>query len=476
MQIPASTLEQLRSILRADAVSVVIGLLLSSAGIAGLIAGGLRRRGRDLQLISFGVFCLVYGARLLASTSVVPLALSAPPSFWRNFIVLCTYIIPIPGLLFWAELFDVAPLRKALQWAVVVQVAVSIVEIALHYSGYPNLAGHINNVVGLLLSLLGVGLVYFKLFIQKKRTFAWITLGVSMLFLIAAVANSNLTGMGWVRFWPGVEAVTFFLFNVALGLVTAERVFHTEKKLVTLESELDTARRIQLSILPREMPQVSGLEVSARYEPMTSVAGDFYDFLSVSPTKLGVLVADVSGHGVGAALIASMVKVGFASLAHVGDDPAALLKGLNEILCRQGLQGQFLTAAYVVFDAEADAVRYSGAAHPPVLVVRSSGEVQAVENNGLPLGLMPWADYTNRDLRVASDERVLLYTDGITEAAGLEDEFFGDKLLAQFLTRNRTLPAEQLAMRLVATVQQWASKGTERGQQDDLTVIAIDRR
>ena len=468
-------METLRPILREDAVAVVLGLLLSAAGTAGLVVAALRKRFRDLLLIAFGSFALLYGVRLLADTRVVPLLFDVDADIWRNIVFVVTFIIPIPGLLFFSELFDVRAFRRALHVMVRVQAAVSILEIVLHFGGHAGTAMTINNAVGLALSALGFGIVYIKLVVQKQRSTPWIVLGAAMVLLISAVLNANLSGMGLVRPWRGTEPVVFFIFNLALAYVTIDRILLSERKLVTLESELETARRIQLSILPPSMPDLERLTVGARYEPMTAVAGDFYDFHVAGPQKLGVLVADVSGHGVGAALIASMVKVGFASMAHVGQDPAALLKGLNEILCRQGLQGEFVTAAYVFFDLESDVIRYSAAAHPPVLIVRQSGEVQSVENNGLPLGMMRWAEYSNLELNVSSGERVLLYTDGITEAAGLQDEFFGERMLGKFIASHEGLTPQEFAKKLIASVHIWAAKGPERSQQDDLTVIAIDR-
>ena len=126
------------------------------------------------------------------------------------------------------------------------------------------------------------------------------------------------------------------------------------QQLITIQKELETARQIQLSILPSEIPKIEGLDIAARYIPMTSVAGDFYDFIVVDEKHIGILVADVSGHGMPAALIASMLKIALATQESHAADPAQVLLGLNQALCGK-FQHHFVTAAYLfVGHAEAD--------------------------------------------------------------------------------------------------------------------------
>jgi CheY-like chemotaxis protein len=154
-------------------------------------------------------------------------------------------------------------------------------------------------------------------------------------------------------------------------------------QLLAIQKELETARQIQLSILPREIPQIHGLEIVARYIPMSAVAGDFYDFIVVDNKRIGILVADVSGHGMPAALIASMLKIAFAAQTECAADPAQVLQGLNRALCGK-FQQHYVTAAYIYVDMEQRTLRYGGAGHPPlVLWGGATGEVRKVEENGL---------------------------------------------------------------------------------------------
>jgi sigma-B regulation protein RsbU (phosphoserine phosphatase) len=134
------------------------------------------------------------------------------------------------------------------------------------------------------------------------------------------------------------EFIGFGVFLCSLGYLVATQSLRTEETLLAIRNELAVARRIQTSTLPEKLPKISGLTVAAKYTPMAEVAGDFCDFLQVDQRRIGILIADVSGHGVPAALIASMVKVAIAAQNEHANDPAKVLDGLNSILSGK-LQG-----------------------------------------------------------------------------------------------------------------------------------------
>jgi serine phosphatase RsbU (regulator of sigma subunit) len=210
--------------------------------------------------------------------------------------------------------------------------------------------------------------------------------------------------------------------------------------------------------------------VAARYLAMTAVAGDFYDFLVLGEKRIGILIADVSGHGVPAALIASMVKVAIAAQLPYAHDPAQVLSGMNRVLCGN-MQGQFVSAAYLFLDTENWLLRYAGAGHPPLL--RCEGDmIESISENGLPLGLFAHAAYTSTERKLIAGTRFLLYTDGLIEASDSADEFFGEDRVREVLRKATTLTAEQSATLCVDRVTAWSGPP----QQDDLTVIVIDVR
>jgi serine phosphatase RsbU (regulator of sigma subunit) len=177
--------------------------------------------------------------------------------------------------------------------------------------------------------------------------------------------------------------------RVHTHLVLREAREQLARQLLSINGELEMAREIQMSILPHEIPQIKGLEIAARYLPMTSVAGDFYDFIVIDEKHLGILVADVSGHGLPAALIASMLKAALSAQSAHACDPTRVLAGLNQSLCGK-FKRHFATAAYAFVDMEKNSMRYAAAGHPALLLWRvSTGRAAEVLENGLPSAYSP---------------------------------------------------------------------------------------
>jgi phosphoserine phosphatase RsbU/P len=244
------------------------------------------------------------------------------------------------------------------------------------------------------------------------------------------------------------------------------------QQLLTIQKELETARQIQLSILPSTVPKIAGLDIAARYVPMTSVAGDFYDFIVVDEEHIGVLVADVSGHGMPAALIASMIKIAFSSQVSHAADPALVLLGLNEALCGK-FEHHFVTAAYVFIDVQNRTLTYAGAGHPPLLLWGPEG-VRSVEENGLFLGKFSFATYTSTKLPLTPGDRILLYTDGIPETTNPAGEEFGADGFRQFLeNEHSTTSATQFADQLLEELSRWSARESSDDLDDDMTIVAI---
>jgi phosphoserine phosphatase RsbU/P len=245
------------------------------------------------------------------------------------------------------------------------------------------------------------------------------------------------------------------------------------RQLTTIRNELDTARQIQLSILPAEVPKVAGLDIAARYVPMSSVAGDFYDFIVIDRKQVGILVADVSGHGMPAALIASMLKVAFAAQSANACDPAKVLTGLNEALCGK-FQGHYVTAAYALIDTEKRTLCYAGAAHPALLMMEhASGQTRSLLENGLFLGFFGNATYSAVETSFEEGDWLVLYTDGISEAKGRSTEEFGESGLRLFLENHRDGTAASFADTLLNDVSLWAGGGEQQNQDDDVTLVAV---
>ena len=245
------------------------------------------------------------------------------------------------------------------------------------------------------------------------------------------------------------------------------------RQLFVIQHELDLARVIQLSILPHQLPKIEGLEIAARYLPMSTVAGDFYDFLIVDEKHIGMLVADVSGHGPAAALIASMLRIALAAQLPCASEPAKVLWGLNKALCGN-LGHNFVTAAYVFLDIERGALKYAGAGHPPLLLwTRSAGSTREVEENGLFLGQFSDATYTAVEMPFEAGDWGVLYTDGIPECRNRMEEEFGTSRFMRFMEENHGLGVNEFADALLGRLSSWSEQPQGQGQRDDMTLVAF---
>jgi phosphoserine phosphatase RsbU/P len=194
------------------------------------------------------------------------------------------------------------------------------------------------------------------------------------------------------------DALGFGVLLLSFAYTALEVIISNERRLLSIENELAIARDLQFSILPCVGPKIPSLRIAAVYEPMTAVAGDFYEFLPIDEHRVGFLIADVNGHGVPAALVASMIKVAAQTVNVCASDPAEVLKRLGNIL-NHNLRWQFVSAAYLWIDTEAGLARYSAAGHPPLLYWRSVDDaLHRIESNGLLFGTDLESGYPAREI------------------------------------------------------------------------------
>ena len=263
----------------------------------------------------------------------------------------------------------------------------------------------------------------------------------------------------------------FAILLFSFGYVALQLVFANERRLLSVENELAIAREIQTSILPGGVPEIDNLSFSAAYRPMTAVAGDFYEFIPVDQKRVGILVADVSGHGVPAALIACMIKVAMQSVIPCAHDPQAVLSGLHRVLSAQ-LRGQFISVAYLWLDVETRKALYSAAGHPPLLRWRQ-GKLERIESNGLLFGVRQECDdYPVCAIPLDAGDRFLLYTDGVTEPENADGDSFGDSKFEQVVRDGQRSSPSDLSDRLLSEIHCW--QPASLNQQDDITLIVID--
>jgi phosphoserine phosphatase RsbU/P len=467
-----------RAELRWEFANIAAAIALLSIALVAIALFFFRRGTRDLTLIFFGLFCALYAVRLLAHRPSFQSLFDESRAFWDylDWMITCTIILPF-GLFLYQVVSE--RLKRFIRWLLAAQAIFAV--------------------YGMLAVAFGVGLR--KLFVANNilvlATFAALALFLVInrwrhgprtsltreirVFIagfavwIVFIVRENLVGLKVLQ-GHNVEFIGFLVFVACLGYVSARRVFANEERLLAINKELEIARRIQSSILPQSIPTFAALEIAARYVPMSAVAGDFYDFLVVDDKHVGILVADVTGHGVPAALIASMLKVAFAGQAAHAHDPARVLTGLNSSLCGK-FEEHFVTAAYLFVDLEKSLLRYSAAAHPPLMLAsRGAGNVREIEENGLMLGMFPKAAYSSVEICVGSGDRSLLCTDGVFEAKDAAQEEFGKLRCKEFLEAQLDIPAARFADALLRSIAEFSGNNSGRAQEDDITLLVLDFR
>jgi CheY-like chemotaxis protein len=260
---------------------------------------------------------------------------------------------------------------------------------------------------------------------------------------------------------PGSDA-TLSERNAALRDLTA----HFAK-------ELDDARAIQRSLLPHVLPTDERFELAVRYQPLAEVGGDAYFISTDSNGDLLLQVADVTGHGISAALLGSMSKLALSAVAQ--DDPAKLLEGANRLLTPQMPSGRFVTVVALAYDPRTGNVRSARAGHPPALVVhRSTGQVSELKGEGLPLGVLEESVYGNEQATLGIGDILVAYTDGITEACNRSNKMYGAQRLSEVLLKApKTASAKEILDDLLKDFERFCDG---RRLKDDVTIIVLNRR
>jgi hypothetical protein len=468
-----------RMALREDIADVLISGLFVALGLAAFGLAAWRSRSSPRPLIWFGLLSSLYGIRLMADTQILPPLAGISSDACAYVTAFITYLIGIPATLFLLDLLG-RGVGSSILWMLGIEVVYAAVAIPLDLVRGPRTAmGPVNAV-----TLLGIAIFVVNGLIalhRRIRADGWRSLGrdtvaflAGTVILVGFAINENLVDAGLVPWRWSYEALGMLAFVGSLGYVVAHRFFDSEGRLASISQELETARRIQESILPRRMPEVRGLALAARYLPMASVGGDFYDFVQDGEGRVGVLVADVSGHGVPAALIASMVKIALAAQEEHAAEPAAVLAGMNRILCGK-LDRGFVTAAYVWVDAEAGRAVYANAGHPPLLCGRPGEEdAREIRREGLPLGRFRKAAYESVAWDLAPGDRLLLYTDGVIEARSPAGEELGEERLRD-LANSQAFP-DRLLDDLLTRLAVWCGRAPGEPLDDDVTVLALDVR
>jgi sigma-B regulation protein RsbU (phosphoserine phosphatase) len=233
------------------------------------------------------------------------------------------------------------------------------------------------------------------------------------------------------------------------------------------QRELEEARLIQRGLLPTTMPKIAGLTLSSSWRPANGVGGDCFDALTFGEHAVGLSIADVAGKGVPAALLMSNLQAAVRAFAQDGTPPASVCASVNRLLCRNMASGRFVTFCYTRIDIAARRLSYANAGHNPPLLIRADGSMERLSPGGTVLGVFPENAYEQGELLLAPDDRLVFYTDGISESRNAAGEEFTDDGVADLAGRHRALDADAMLAAMLTDIERF----NEGKYEDDATLI-----
>jgi sigma-B regulation protein RsbU (phosphoserine phosphatase) len=327
-----------------------------------------------------------------------------------------------------------------------------------------------------------------------RSPYNWIVF-VSILFLVALVSSTIalLVTLGVYRaplavfreqFWTGgrlgvvvvliVGCIIHFYNQTRAMLERRNRelqrtVEDGKSQSQAQEQELGKAREIQEGLLPKNIPQVRGLEIAGVWHPARTIGGDFYDVVKFSDRRVGVCIGDVVGKGISAALLMANLQASFRAFTSQAISPAGVVGKMNEVLCNNLARDKFVTFCYCTIDLHERRLTYAGAGHMPPILVRKSGAPIILREGGRPLGIFPDGEYEDISLDLQSGDQIVFYTDGLTEATNSGGEEFGETRTVELGGRNVRLGADALLNQYVREVTQFCAGNF----QDDLTMVVV---
>ena len=241
-----------------------------------------------------------------------------------------------------------------------------------------------------------------------------------------------------------------------------------EKK--RLEAQLEVARQVQLELLPARDPEIEGFDISAYNFSTEEVSGDYYDFVRIYDDLLGIVIADVSGKGVPAALLMAFLRASLRAAIHIGYAPNISMAKVNYLLWESIENHQFVTAFYGALDATNKTLAYVNAGHNPPLLMDEDGSARYIERGGLPLGMFKDTRYYEYYLPIEAGQTLVIYTDGVTEAPAPDGQEYGRARLESIVRAERHRSARDLIQAIYTDVLAWTAG---RGAGDDMTFVVV---
>jgi phosphoserine phosphatase RsbU/P len=278
------------------------------------------------------------------------------------------------------------------------------------------------------------------------------------------------------------NAAGMFVFAFIIQNLQNERKMQAERDVLLREmerkdTELAIAAEIQQSFLPDTIRQVEGFEIAAKSVMAKEVGGDFFDVIPLeviplSRNRLGIMIADVSGKGIPAALFMALSRIVVrVNATWYPELPAEAIRDANAIITADSRAGMFVTLFYGILDGEKKSLTYVNAGHnPPLICHAADGAFEELPATGIAIGALDDADYTSASVSLVPGDVLVLYTDGITEAENVHQDMFGEERLYEIIRRSRNLPAPEISSRILEEVRKFCG---DHPQSDDITLMVI---
>ncbi len=273
-------------------------------------------------------------------------------------------------------------------------------------------------------------------------------------------------------FTPEDLKLLTLLANIAAVKIENARLFEETLAKHQMDKEIKQAADIQRKLLPVKPPVLEGYEIAGYNEPCREVGGDYFDFIARGPARLGLAIGDVSGKGMGAALLMATVRASFRAHMETATGLQHLIGSLNTAIIQSASANNFVSFVYAEIDGPSGQIEYVNAGHNPPMLLRASGEVDRLPAGGLILGVVPAAKHERREVEMRPGDLLVAFSDGVTETQNEAGEEFGEDRLIGLLKQERARPASALQDLVADSLRNFAGSAP---QYDDITLVVLKR-
>lgn len=276
-------------------------------------------------------------------------------------------------------------------------------------------------------------------------------------------------------FGPEDQRLLAIIGSQSAQVLENARLLEEEKKLIVMREEMRMATDIQINLMPKEQPVYDGYDIAGKSIPAKEVGGDYYDFIPLKgdPYRLAFCLGDVTGKGLPAALLMSNIQATVRSQTLMTDSPKDSMVNANTLMFQSTDSGKFITMFYGILDTRQHTLTYCNAGHDNPFLFSANPEPTRLDKGGVVLGFVPQYPYVEESIVLAPGDRLVIYSDGVTEAKNEADEEFGEERLQQLILQNKNLSASELTDKIISAVMEFAGSVP---QGDDITVVVAGRK